>query len=126
MRGSAWVYRGGEKTQLVTAADITFQKGDSINNQFRIIRLLGRGGMGQMYLVEVEDLNKTYALKLILPELVNNPEVRQRFLSEVTISRELPSLPLSGMGTIKWELSKKIEPQNIEQRKMNIKMNKTS
>lgn len=42
-------------------------KVDDVLGQYRIVRPLGRGGMGEVYLVEHEILTTRYALKL-LPE----------------------------------------------------------
>ncbi len=51
--------------------DATFPLGTIIGGTYKIIKLLGIGGMGAVYLVEHTTLNKRYALKVLAPELVN-------------------------------------------------------
>lgn len=51
--------------------------------EFRLIRPLGGGGMGVVYLAQQESLNRTVALKLIRPEHLYFPGARERFQREV-------------------------------------------
>jgi serine/threonine protein kinase len=55
--------------------------GQTIAN-YKIISLLGEGGMANVYLVEHETLGLRYALKLLKEEFVQYPNIRKRFLSE--------------------------------------------
>ena len=52
---------------------------------YRVIRLLGRGGMGEVYEVEHVDLVKRYALKIVSPELMNSPGALERFKREARV-----------------------------------------
>ena len=47
------------------------------------MRLLGRGGMGSVYEVHHERMDRRQALKVINPELVDNPQALLRFEEEV-------------------------------------------
>ncbi len=49
---------------------------------YRIESLLGRGGMSVVYLAEHERLKRKAALKVLTPELAEDPSFRQRFVSE--------------------------------------------
>jgi serine/threonine-protein kinase len=51
--------------------------------QYQLRRLLGAGGMGQVYLAEHVLLRRPCALKIIRPKLMDNPEARTRFEREV-------------------------------------------
>jgi serine/threonine-protein kinase len=49
---------------------------------YRIERLLGRGGMGEVYLARQLSLDRPVALKVLKPELVSNPTYLARFEKE--------------------------------------------
>lgn len=49
---------------------------------FRIVRRLGQGGMGAVYLAEQTSLKRKVALKLLRPELTADPAALQRFRAE--------------------------------------------
>jgi serine/threonine protein kinase len=51
-------------------------------HNYKIISLLGEGGMANVYLVEHEALGLRYALKLLKEEFVQHPNIRKRFLAE--------------------------------------------
>ena len=56
--------------------------GTVFGGRFNVIRLLGRGGMGAVYLVHHEVLQRDFALKVIHPTLVTDPEMEQMFRRE--------------------------------------------
>ena len=56
---------------------------------YRVESLLGRGGMGVVYLARDLSLERPVALKLIAPELVQDEEFRARFLREPRLAASL-------------------------------------
>jgi serine/threonine protein kinase len=56
---------------------------------YRTIRLIGRGGMGAVWLVEEEETGKRMALKVMLPEKAADRRYRERFLREASLSGQL-------------------------------------
>lgn len=67
----------------------------------RIDAVVGRGGMGVVYRARQLDLDRDVALKVIAPELVEDPQTRKRFLSEARAAGavEHPNVvPVHGVG----------------------------
>lgn len=50
--------------------------------EFRILRRIGQGGMGQVYLAEQASLKRQVAIKIMRPDLAANPTAVQRFQRE--------------------------------------------
>jgi len=58
--------------------------------KYKLIRRLGRGGMGEVWLAYCEEIEKSFVLKLLLPELAKKPDHRRRFLREAKLVAQLP------------------------------------
>jgi eukaryotic-like serine/threonine-protein kinase len=57
---------------------------------YRLRERIGAGGMGEVYLAEHRFLKRPCAVKLIRPEVVADPNARERFEREVQITASLP------------------------------------
>ena len=66
-----------------------FIPGTMIANRYRIVGLLGRGGMGEVFRADDLKLGQPVALKFLPPELEADPDRLQRFLSEVRTARQV-------------------------------------
>jgi serine/threonine protein kinase len=56
---------------------------------YRIESVLGRGGMGVVYLAEQVALGRKVALKVLAPELAGDPKFRERFLRESRLAASI-------------------------------------
>lgn len=56
---------------------------------YRVLRVLGAGGMASVYLAVQESLEREVALKVMSPQLAADPEFTQRFLKEGRITARL-------------------------------------
>src|SRR6185503_995451 len=63
--------------------------GTVVAGRFRVIRLLGRGGMGEVYLAEDTSLDRQVALKVLSPLLASDPQYVQRFRREARAASSL-------------------------------------
>ena len=64
---------------------------------YRLEKLLGEGGMGEVYVAVDEKLGRTVAIKVLRPEVVADPEHRTRFERE---AKALAALNHPGIVTI--------------------------
>lgn len=58
---------------------------------YRLLRRIGEGGMGSVYLAEPIDGGKPVALKVIRRDLSSDPDFRRRFRSEVARAQQVPA-----------------------------------
>ncbi|MBL0170878.1 MAG: serine/threonine protein kinase [Gemmatimonadaceae bacterium] len=57
-----------------------------LSGRYRVERLLGRGGMGAVYLARDLQLDRLVAIKELPEEFANDPALRERFLREVKVA----------------------------------------
>src|SRR5262245_35324804 len=60
-------------------------------SDYRVIRLLGSGGMGFVFEAEELSLRRSVAIKVLKPELAGDPISRERFLREARAAAEISS-----------------------------------
>jgi formylglycine-generating enzyme required for sulfatase activity/serine/threonine protein kinase len=72
-----------EETRLPPGVEAGASLGEGQDfDEYRVVRLLGRGGMGEVYEVEHRVLRSRHALKLINQEIAGRPDARARFERE--------------------------------------------
>lgn len=59
-----------------------FAPRSTVNDRYEILHLLGRGGMGEVYLANDKRINRNVALKVLHPDLVSSKESLRRFARE--------------------------------------------
>ena len=72
-----------------SSSDGGFAPGVIVGGRFRIVGLLGRGGMGEVYRADDLVLAQPVALKFLPRELAADPERLARFYAEVRIARQV-------------------------------------
>ncbi len=66
-----------------------FPPGTILENRYRVVALLGRGGMGEVYRADDLKLRQSVALKLLPPGLASDPVRLARFHNEVRLARQV-------------------------------------
>jgi hypothetical protein len=94
--GSFLVRPVGDQTPDLLADASAFEPGDVLG-QYTIVREIGRGGMGRVYLAEDTRLQRRVALKVLSPEFTTDPRHRERLRRE---ARAAAALAHPGISTI--------------------------
>jgi serine/threonine protein kinase len=71
------------------ALAFNFQPGQVVADRYEIVRLVGKGGMGEVYEAKDLDLNERVAIKTLLPEIAALEPMVLRFKREIQLSRRI-------------------------------------
>jgi serine/threonine-protein kinase len=66
-----------------------FLPGAMIANRYRVVALLGRGGMGEVYRADDTKLGEAVALKFLPERLEHDESLRERLLGEARLARQV-------------------------------------
>src|SRR5713226_7407932 len=72
-----------------SARSRVLEPGDELGPRFLIDALLGEGGMGRVYKATDRELGREIAIKVLLSELTTDPQVIQRFKSELLLASRI-------------------------------------
>ncbi len=78
-------------TELPATEPVEVSSGVVIDQRYRVQRLIGRGGIGLVYLCHHEVLEKPVAMKVLRPEYADQPEVIERFVNEARAASAIKS-----------------------------------
>jgi tetratricopeptide (TPR) repeat protein len=73
----------------IRSSEPALRPGTLLDKRFSILRLVGEGGMGQVYEARDRELRVSVALKVIRPEIASHPEAVARFRQEVRLARRI-------------------------------------
>jgi serine/threonine-protein kinase len=63
--------------------------GTLLLDRYRVVRRIGKGGFGVVYLVEDSAIQEQVILKILHPQLSNDETMAQRFVQELKLSRKI-------------------------------------
>ena len=76
----------GSKRTLMPGA---LAAGSILAGRYKIVKMLGEGGMGAVYKAWDREVDRMVALKVIRPELANQSEILDRFKRELILTRQI-------------------------------------
>src|SRR5205085_7328788 len=77
---------------------MTLQIGSTVGD-YQIVDILGAGGMGQVYKVRNVISDRVEAMKVLLPDLANQPDLADRFLREIKVQASLEHPNIAALHT---------------------------
>ncbi len=103
-------------TARMASSTITLKPGDVLAGRYQIEVPIGAGGFGTVFRAMQLNLNRTVALKVLLPELVDQPSEMERFRREAQLAQKLEhpntvrlfdfGVSENGVPFMAWELLK--------------------
>ena len=79
----------GRLESSASFAGAAFQPGQMLSARYRVIGLLGRGGMGEVYRADDLELSQAVSLKFLGRALSERPDMLERFRAEVRNARQV-------------------------------------
>src|SRR5436190_10271508 len=77
---------------------MSFQIGSRVGD-YEVLDVLGAGGMGQVYKVRNVISDRVEAMKVLLPNLENEPDLADRFMREIKVQAKLDHPNIASLHT---------------------------
>ena len=74
-------------TSILVSVDLS--PGSVFAGRYEIVRMLGRGGMGMVFLARDRTLDELVAIKFLRPDYADNSAMAARFKSEIKVARRI-------------------------------------
>ena len=81
--------RANPPSSSTSSEEGRFLAGTTLADRYRVLGLVGRGGMGEVYRAIDLKLNQPVALKFLPESTASNPRLLERFHGEVRIARQV-------------------------------------
>jgi serine/threonine protein kinase/tetratricopeptide (TPR) repeat protein len=85
--GSDWTLAAPQAESVDPRAPL--RPGSVLGGRYEILKVLGQGGMGAVYKARDRELDRLVALKVVRPDLAENPEILRRFKQELILARQI-------------------------------------
>ena len=76
-------------TRIAGTVSAGVELGTLLGGTYRIVRLIGSGGMGQVFEATHERLAVRYAVKVVRPDVRDHPDALPRFMREAQVTSRL-------------------------------------
>jgi serine/threonine-protein kinase len=70
-------------------APLRLEPGEVLGDRYRVIRRVGQGGFGTVFLVEDLEVSEQLILKFLHPQLASDERIRKRFIHELRYARRI-------------------------------------
>ncbi len=84
--GAGWT---AAEDATAVSGNVCLMPGALLGGRYEILKSLGEGGMGSVYQARDLEVNRAVAIKIIRPELANDPMIVQRFKQELVLARQV-------------------------------------
>ncbi len=91
--------------QPIDASPASLPKRGRKGRRYRIRKLLGRGGMGEIHLARDQRVGRSVALKVMLEDAKERPDTQWRFLREARVQGQLEHPAIVPVYDIGWDRS---------------------
>ena len=77
--------------EIIDGENSLLESGHLFAGRYQVQKLLGKGGMGEVYLAHDSIIKETVALKVMLPQFLSQESMKERFHREIVLTRKVSS-----------------------------------